>query len=77
MLNGRLDEGVEQGVTVPRCGLELGVKLHRDEEGMRGDLDDLPEFAVRRGAREAHALLFEQAEVILIQLVAVTVTFVD
>ena len=60
-----------------RLGLELGVELAAEEEGVVGDLDDLDVGGVGGGAGDAQAGAGEQGFVLAVEFVAVAVAFGD
>src|SRR3954447_4400901 len=73
----RTHELAEQRLRAQRPRLELGVILRRYEERMVGQLDDLDEALVRRGAGADKALMLEPATQVVVHLVAVAVALVD
>jgi hypothetical protein len=68
----------EERVRAVGPALELGVRLGRDEEGVRRarQLDELDEPLVGRGARAHEPRLLEPLAVLVVDLVPVTVPFV-
>src|SRR5580693_5275867 len=74
---GGLDESQEERVRSIGPRLELGVRLRADVERVIGDLGELDESAVGRGARAAHARGLELRAVARVELVTVAVTFRD
>ena len=58
-------------------GLEFGVELHREEEGVVLQLDDLDQVAAGVDARDEQAGALELADVGVVHLVAVAVAFAD
>ena len=60
-----------------RPRLELGMELHGDEPRMAGQLGDLDELAVRRSARDAHALLAQRRLVEAVELEAMAMALGD
>ena len=58
-------------------GLQFGVELNADEPGMRGQFDDLRQFAVGRQAGEAQPGVLELAAIVDVDLVAVPVALAD
>src|SRR4029079_19113762 len=71
-----LDEARKQRMWLQRLRPELGLKLHRQDPRMRGQLGDLDELAVRRAARHAHAFLEQRRLVQTVELESVTMAFV-
>ncbi len=71
------DEVAEERVRLQRLGFEFGVELAAEEEGVRGDFDDLDVGGVGRGAGEAEACAGEDGFVLAVELVAVTVALAD
>ena len=71
------DEVAEERVRLERLGLELGVELAAEEEGMVGDLDDLDVGGVGGGAGEAKAGAGEDGFVLAVELVAMAVALAD
>ncbi len=49
------DEAAEERMRLKRLGLELGVELAAEEEGVIGQLDDFDVGGVRRGAGDAQS----------------------
>ena len=77
VLESRGDESPEKRVSRGWLALEFGVELHRDKEGVTGDLNEFSESTVGRGANEMEARILKLAAVVLIELVAMAVTLVD
>ena len=71
------DETFEQRVRLVWLAQKFRVELARDVERMIFEFDDLNEFAVRRRAAENEAGFFKFFAVIIVELVTVTVAFVD
>ena len=72
-----LDERAEERMRLERLGLEFGMELAAEEEGMVGNLDDLDVGAVGRGAGDAHAGAGEQRFVFAVEFVAMAVALAD
>src|SRR6266542_138876 len=77
VLEGGADEAGEQGVRVPRARAEFGMELSRDEVGMLGQLDDLHELLLGPHPRHAQPVLLHALQIVVVDLVAVTVTLLD
>lgn len=60
-----------------RAGLEFRVELHADAEVVLRHFHGLDDPAVRRGAADDHACFCECLSVIVIELIAVAVAFID
>ena len=71
------DEVAEDGVGLQRLGLELGVELAGEEEGVGGDLDDLDVGGVWGGSGEAETGAGEDGLVLAVELVAMAVALAD
>ena len=71
------DEVAEDGVGLQRLGLEFGVELAGEEEGVGGNLDDLDVGGVGGGAGEAEAGAGEDGFVLAVELVAMAVALGD
>src|SRR5215471_12996177 len=71
------DEGAEQRVRLQRLGLELGMELAAQIPGMIGQLADLHVNSVRRFAGEAQSMPLQNAFVLAIELVTMTVALAD
>ena len=76
-LERRAHEVPEQRLRAQRAGLELGVVLRGDEERVVGQLDDLHQAVVRRGAAADEARLLQPLAQVVVDLVAVAVALVD
>src|SRR2546427_4918670 len=74
---GGLNEIPEQGCGALGTGLELGVELRGHEERVLGELDDLHQALVGRGARGAQPGSFQALAQQVVDLVAVAVALVD
>ena len=62
IVEGRLDECIEQGVGFHGLGLELGMELAADEIGVIRHLDHLDEGAVRAEPGEDQSVLLESQD---------------
>src|SRR5256886_15639739 len=71
------DERGEQRMRMRRLRLELRMELHGEIPRVLRQFGDLDELAVRRAARDAHAVLRQRALVQAVELVAVTVPLGD
>ena len=71
------NESFEEGVGRGRLALKFWVKLNRDEERMVGDFNDFAKSPIRRCSDKTQAGFFKLTEVVLIELVAVAVAFVN
>ena len=76
-LGGSGDEVAEQRRGALGAGLELGMKLRGDEEGVALQLDRLDEALVRRGAGHRQASALEALAQQVVDLIAVSVALVD
>src|SRR5664280_2143901 len=65
----------EQGTGLERLRREFGVELNADEERMIDKLDALDQILFRVHSCDAHAMLLERRTVVVVELVAMTVTF--
>src|SRR4029077_11842944 len=75
---GCADEVPKERVAGEGLGLQLRMELAAEEPGVvRVELDDLDELAVGRHAREGQASVFQRRQVLLVDLVTVTVAFGD
>ena len=71
------DEIAEEGMRLERLGLELGMKLARQEKGVGGDLHDLDVGGVGCGSRKAEAGAGEDGLVLAVEFVAVSMALGD
>ena len=71
------NEVTEQGVWPVGTALEFGMELTGDEPRVVGQLDDLDQLAVRRLARADETRVFESRAQPRVDLVTVSVAFVD
>src|SRR6266550_3001486 len=62
-LRGGGDEAGEERMRPRRARLQLGVELAANKPGVRHELDDLDELAVRRKATQSHAILHEEVAI--------------
>src|SRR5262249_45898152 len=69
------DERGEQWMRRERPRFELRMKLNSEKPRVVGVLDDPGQHAVRRNAREAHAMLLQAALVFGVHLVTVAMAF--
>ena len=72
-----VDEPAEQGVWTVGTALEFRVELHADVEGVIADLHGLYDMSVWRGTADAKAGCFQLVTEVIVEFIAVTVTFVD
>src|SRR5678815_5124469 len=79
VLERGVDEGLEEGMSAPGGGLELGMELHADEPGVHAprQLDDLGQLVALRDRRDHQAGLGQPVEVVLVGLVAVAMPLGD
>ena len=71
------DEVAEDGVGLQRLGLEFGVELAAQEEGMCWNFNDFDVGGVWSGAGDAQASAGEDGLVLAVELVAVAMAFDD
>ncbi len=71
------DEVAEEWVRLERLGFELRMELATEEEGMRGDLDDLDVGGVGCGAGETEATAGEDGFVLAVEFVTMAVALAD
>lgn len=71
------DKGGEEGVGVGRFAFEFGVELDSDEPGVVFEFDDFDQLLIAAGAGESHAVSFELLAVLVIEFVAMSVSFGD
>src|SRR5246127_5311976 len=69
------DEAAEERMWLKRLGLELGVELAAEKEGVIGQLDDFDVGGIWGGAGNAQACAGEQRLVLAIEFVTVTMAF--
>ena len=68
------DEVAEDGVGLEWFGLELGVELATEEEGVGGDLDDLDVGGVGCGSGDAEASAGEDGFVLAVEAASTRLT---
>src|SRR5436190_2608316 len=73
-LRGGGDEAGEEWMRPRRTRLQLGVELTANKPGVRHELDDLDELAVRREAAQSHSVLHEEVAVSIRDFITVTVS---
>src|SRR2546426_4750660 len=71
------DETFEQGMRLVWFAVEFRMELAGNEKWMFGQLDDLDELAIRRVTAEDEVRLLKSLTIRIVELVTVTVTFVD
>src|SRR5262249_41986149 len=71
------DESGEQWMRIPRARPELWVELAGHEIRMIVDLDDLDELLLPPEARDAEPIFFERLQIVVVDLVAVSVALAD
>ena len=69
------DECSEERMGLEGLGLELGMELAAQKEGVAGNLDDFDVGGVGGGAGDVQAGAGEQGFVLAVEFVTVTVTF--
>src|SRR6476646_586356 len=74
-LCGSGDEAGEERMRPRRPRLQLGVELAANEPGMRDELDDLDQLAVRREAAQSHSVLHEEVAIAIRDFITMTVSF--
>lgn len=77
LLHGIFHKCPEQWVRMIGAALELGMELYADEETQSGYLDGFNNAAVGRGAGNAKTGADKPLAQCVVELIAVTVTFMD
>src|SRR5919106_5666000 len=77
VVEGRFHEAGEEGVGIPRARAELGVELTGHEVGMVRQLDDLDQLLLGPDPGDREPVLLEALEIVVVDLVAVSVPFLD
>ena len=70
----RCDKFTEDGMCLIRAALEFGMRLHAEIEIVLRKLDLFDESAVRRKAAEHHTALLKRLTVVVVELIAMTMT---
>src|SRR6188508_3705638 len=74
---GGAHKSEEKRMRAMRPALELGVELARDEIGMVGDLDDLHQASIRRGAADKQSRALEALAILVVHFPAVAMALAD
>src|ERR1700722_526957 len=77
VLVGCGDKGAKEGMRLEGLGLELGVELAAEEEGVTGNLDDLHVGRIRSGAGNTQAGSGKEGLIFAVEFVTMAMAFAD
>lgn len=77
MLDAGIDESAEERMRAIGAGLELGMGLGRDEEGVGRNFDHLDDMAIRGEADGLESLVGQGLAIVVVDFIAVTMALID
>ena len=77
VLQSRFDKALEEGMTIHRTGLELGVELAAKEPGMIFNLNNLNQAPVWRKAARDHPMAAKEFAAVVVEFIAMAMALRD